>query len=287
MKISIIGAGKVGTAAAFLILERKLCDELILVDIEKEKALGEALDLKHATGGKQRVKVIGTNNYEMTKNSDVIVITGGKPRRHNQSRLDLANENAKIVREIVTEVMKYNTTPVIVVVTNPVDIMTYVAYKSSGLTDRRVIGLGTLLDTFRLRSVLADMYYEGEAYVIGEHGDSMVLAYGNAKDEERDMLRNVFEGIRKIAAEVIRLKGATVFAPAAAVAELVECIVKDERKVMPVCVYHEDYDICISGLAKIAKDGARLEEFRLSSEEKENFLKSVRVIEKITRELKF
>jgi len=285
MKISILGAGKVGATAGLLLLERKLCDELVLVDVEKDRALGEAMDLKHATGFQERVKITGTNDYSLTKNSDVLIITAGKPRKPEQSRLDLAKDNVKIVASIVKEIKKYNATSIIIVVTNPVDVMTYVAFKESGFTERRVIGLGTLLDTLRMKSILADMYYEGDVYVIGEHGDSMVLAYGNAKEEEKDILRNVFESVKKIAADVIRLKGATVFAPAAAIAELVECIVKDKKKVLPVSLYHDDYDICISNLATIGKDGARREEFRLSSEEKEKFLKSMRVIEKVKKEI--
>lgn len=285
MKVSIIGAGKVGAAAGLLILERKLCDELVLVDVEKDRALGEAMDLKHSTGFKERVKITGTSDYSLTKNSDISIITAGKPRKADQSRLDLAKDNVKIVGSIVKEIKKYNTTSIIIVVTNPVDIMSYVAFKESGFTERRVIGLGTLLDTIRMKSVLADLYYEGDAYIIGEHGDSMVLVYGNAKEEEKDMLRNVFESVKKIAADVIRLKGATVFAPAAAIAELVECIAKDKKKVLPVSVHHEDYGICISNLATIGKDGARREEFRLSSEEKEKFLKSIRVIEKVVKDL--
>jgi len=287
MKVSIIGAGKVGAATGLLLLEKKLCEELVLVDVEKDRALGEAMDLKHSTGFKERIKITGTSDYSLTKNSDALIITAGKPRKPEQSRLDLAKDNAKIISSIVKEIKKYNTTSIIIVVTNPVDIMSYVAFKESGFTERRVIGLGTLLDTIRMKSVLTDLYYEGDAYIIGEHGDSMALVYGNAKEEEKDMLRNVFESVKKIAADVIRFKGATVFAPAAAIAELVECIAKDKKKVLPVSVYHEDYDICISNLATIGKDGARREEFRLSSEEKEKFLKSIRVIEKVVKDLGF
>jgi len=286
MKIAVIGAGRVGSTSAFLFVERGLCDELVILDVDREKAVGEAMDLKHGSSAQNRVRVIGTDEYLLTKNSDITVITAGVPRGADESRLDLARKNADTVKEITARLVEY-TTGMVLVVTNPVDLMTYLVLKESGLNERKVFGLGTLLDTLRFRSILSDLYLSADdVYIIGEHGDSMVPVFSGIKEIDKDKYLSLFEGVRKVAADVIRLKGSTFYAPAVAVAEVVECIVKDKKRTMPLSIYHEEYDLCISNLVTVGCDGIRRADVRLSSEEKEAFLRSVRVIEKETRSMR-
>jgi malate/lactate dehydrogenase len=251
MKISVIGAGRVGSTASFLLIERGLCEELVIVDIDKKKAVGEAMDLKHGSASQNRVRVIGTSDYSLTKNSDITIITAGIPRKPGESRLDLAKKNANIIRDITRNLVKY-VNKMILVVSNPVDLMTYLVLKESGLNDRKVFGLGTMLDTLRFKSILADLYLSSEGvYIIGE-----------------------------------RLKGATFYAPAVGIAEVVECIVKDKKKTLPLSVHHDEFVICISNLVSVGGDGIRKADIRLNSEEKGRFLKSVRIIEKEIKKLR-
>ncbi len=285
MKISIIGAGRVGSTAAFLLTERGLFDELVLVDVSKERAIGEAMDIKHGSSAQHKIRIIGTSDYSLTKNSDITVVTAGIPRKPDQSRLELAKENAGVVKDITKNLVEYNNS-IILLVSNPVDIMTYVAFKESGLNEKKVFGLGTMLDTLRFKSILADLYLEtDDVHIIGEHGDSMVPVLSGVKEIDRDKYLNLFEGVRKVAADVIRFKGATFYAPAVAIAEVVESIVKDKKKTLPLSVYHDEFDICISNLVSVGSDGARKTDVKLSRTEKEMFLKSVRIIEKEIKKL--
>jgi malate/lactate dehydrogenase len=286
VKISVIGAGKVGSTAAFLLIERGLCEELVIVDVNKDRAVGEAMDLKHGTTAQNRVRVIGTDDYAHTKNSGITIITAGIPRKSDESRLDLAKRNAETITEITQNLIKY-TSGMLLVVSNPVDLMTYRVFKESGFNERKVFGLGTMLDTLRFKSILADLYLDSEdVYIIGEHGDSMVPVLSGVKEIDMEKYLNLIEGVRKVAADVIRLKGATFYAPAVAIAEVVEYIVKDKKKTLPLSVYHDEHDICISDLVTVGCDGARRADIRLSSEEKERFLKSIRIIEKEIKKIR-
>ncbi len=285
VKISVIGAGRVGSTAAFLLVERGLCEELVIVDLERDKAIGEAMDLKHGSAAQNRVRVIGTSDYSLTKNSDIAIITAGIPRGPDESRLDLAKKNAEIIRGIAGKLVKYNNR-MSFVISNPVDLMTTLLLKVSGFNERKVFGLGTLLDTLRFKSILADLYLETEdVYIIGEHGDSMVPILSGVKEIDKDKYLNLFEGVRKVAADVIRLKGSTFFAPAVAIAEVVECIVKDKKKTMPLSVYHEEFDLCVSNIVTVGGDGIRKSDIRLNSEERGRFLKSVRILEREIKKL--
>lgn len=234
MKITIIGAGRVGSTAAFLMVERGLCDELVILDNNREKAVGEAMDIKHGSPAQKRVRVVGTDDYSLAKNSDITIITAGRSREPGESRLDLAKNNAAIVSEITEKIIQHST-KMILVVSNPVDLMTYVVLKKSELNERKVFGLGTMLDTLRFKSILTDLYLNSEdVYIIGEHGDSMVPLLTGVKEIDMDKYINLIEGVRKVAADVIRLKGATFYAPAVAVTEVVEYIVKDKKKTLPL-----------------------------------------------------
>jgi malate/lactate dehydrogenase len=284
MKISIIGAGRVGSEVAFTLMQRDLCDELILIDILKDRAAGEALDLRHCLWVvKKDVKVVGSDDYSLVRGSDLIIITAGVPRKPGDTRLDLAEKNARIMKDIVGKLPKEG---LILVVSNPVDVMTCLVLKASGKDKSEVFGLGTMLDTIRLRSLLMEYGECSDVYIIGEHGDSMLPVFGSlGEKQDKEELEGVFESVRISAAEVIKLKGATLFAPALAVAEVVQSVVKDEERILPVSAYHEDYGVCISLPTMVGRKGVRFVDFALNEEEKARFMKSVEVLKKAVEEL--
>ncbi|MFQ5800757.1 MAG: malate dehydrogenase [Candidatus Hydrothermarchaeales archaeon] len=198
----------------------------------------------------------------------------------------LAKKNVETIRDITKNLVNY-ISGMVLVVSNPVDLMTCLVLKESGFNERKVFGLGTLLDTLRFKSILADLYLGTEdVYIIGEHGDSMVPVLSGVKEIDKDKYLSLFEGVRKVAADVIRLKGATLYAPAVAIAEVVECIVKDKKKTLPLSVYHEEFGLCISNLVTVGRDGVRKADISLNSEEKGRFLKSVRIVEKEIKEIR-
>ena len=228
--ISIIGAGRVGSAAAFNILRYRISD-VILVDISENLAVGEAKDMMQAAPALEfDGKIKGTSDYSDIEGSELVIVTAGKARKPGMTRLELMNENAKIIRSVTKEVVRYAPDCKLMVVTNPVDVMTYVAYKESEFERNRVFGMGNLLDTMRFRSYIAsELNVSREdirALVIGEHGDTMVplIEYASvsgipitkllSKEQiDRIVKQTIFSG-----AEVIKLKGSTFHAPAVNIA---------------------------------------------------------------------
>lgn len=290
MKISMIGAGHVGSTIAYTLLVRRLLDELVIVDIAEDRVKGEALDLRQGQSGiGTSVKIVGTSDYSHTEGSDIVIVTAGLGRRPGESRLDLAKKNSNIVREIVEKV-GVSEEGILFIVTNPVDVMTHLALKVSGFDKSRVFGLGTTLDTVRLRSLLSEEFGASasfsDAFIVGEHGDSMSPVFSHLGQEfERERLEKVFEDAKVGAAEVIKLKGATTFAPALAVAEVIDSIVNDSGRIMPTSTYHEDLGACVGFPSRITRTGARPVEFGLSEEEKERFLRSANIIRGETEKL--
>ncbi|MFQ5975256.1 MAG: malate dehydrogenase [Candidatus Hydrothermarchaeales archaeon] len=287
VKISVIGSGRVGSTAAFVILERGLCDEMVLVDIALERCEGEALDIRHALSAmKTRSKVLGTDDYSPTKDSDLIIITAGIPRKPGESRLDLSKKNIGITKEIVRDILKYNSDSLLMVVSNPVDVMTYVAQTSSGFPKKKVFGLGTALDTIRLRSMICEEFgvknEEFDAFVIGEHGDTMVPVFSKLNEErfEQERLDKVFKDIVSGGGDVIRMKGGTWFAPAVAIADVVESIVKDQKRVIPLSAYSEEYGVYTGIPSIVSKEGIGAAELTYNDNERALFLRSVDTLKK-------
>ncbi|NOZ59120.1 MAG: malate dehydrogenase [Euryarchaeota archaeon] len=281
MKVSIIGgAGRVGSAAAYSLVMQGLVDELYLLDIAGERAAGEALDITHALSGLGRdVSVEGGDDYSGIAGSDVVIVTAGVPRKPGMSRLDLRHQNVGIIREIARKVAKACDDALLFVVSNPVDVLTYYAWKESGLGRERVFGLGTLLDTLRLKSMLKKRLgvdYREESYVFGEHGDSMLPVFRLRHNHPRDELLGVFEEVRQGAARVIAWKGATWFAPAVAIARVVEAI--GRGGVLPVSTFIEEYGLYLGHLAEISRSGVRRAEFELTEEEARLFQRSAEVV---------
>jgi malate dehydrogenase len=293
--ISIIGAGRVGSAAAFNILRFRISD-VVLVDAVENLAQGEALDMMQAAPAIEfDGKVIGTHDFSKIEGSEVVVLVAGVARKPGMSRIDLMNENAKIVRSVVKEVVRYAPDCKLMVVTNPVDIMTYIAYKESGFERNRVFGMGNILDTMRFRSYIAmELNVSREdvrALVIGEHGDSMVPLVDHAsvsgipiKDLlKAEQIERTVNSTRTSGADVIKLKGATVHAPGMVIAIMVDAVLRGRNRVVSVSTYlNGEYgfsDVSIGVPVVLGRNGVeRVLELKLKPETYRQFENSVSVI---------
>ena len=254
-KISVIGSGFTGATAAFLLAQKELGD-VVLVDIPnmEDPAKGKALDMAEAApvlGFDARIK--GTANYEDTENSDLVIITAGIARKPGMSRDDLVQTNQKVMKSVTADVVKYSPNTTIIVLTNPVDAMTYTVFKASGLPKERVIGQSGVLDTARFRTFVAEeldvSVKDVTGFVLGGHGDDMVplVRYSYAGgvplesliDKER--LNEIVARTRKGGAEIVNLlgNGSAYYAPAASLVEMAEAIIKDQRRIMPSIAYLE------------------------------------------------
>lgn len=300
--ISIIGAGKVGSASAFNILRFRVSD-VVLIDINKDVVKGEALDMMQAAPAIEfDGKVKGTSDFSEMEGSEVVVIVVGAGRKPGMTRYDLMNVNSKIVKSVVKEVVRYAPECKLMVVTNPVDIMAYVAYKESGFERKRVFGMGNILDTMRFRSYIAtELNVSREdvrALVIGEHGDSMVPLVDYAtvsgipiKDLlEKNQIEKIVSLTRASGADVIKLKGATTYAPAVVIAIMVDAVLRGRNRVMSVSTFLEgEYgfsNISIGVPVILGKNGVeRVLELKLSPEAKKQFKKSVLIVKDMINKL--
>lgn len=299
-KISIIGMGKVGSAIAFSILIKGLGGEMVLVDFYREAAEGDALDLLHASPFAHPIE-IRAGDYDDTRDSDVVIICASIPSKGIQSRLDLCQGNATLFREIIPQIVAASPEAILLIITNPLDIMTHAALKISGFPAARVLGTGTLIDSGRFRSLLAAEAKihpdEIHAYILGEHGDSQfpVLSQagvGSVPFSERSAGRvaELFEQARQGGYMVMKKKGFTNYAIALATATIVEAIVQDRRKIYPVSTRVEGYyglqDLCLSVPAIIGSGGVlRTVPVELNEEEQKALRKSAAVLEEIIRSL--
>lgn len=249
-KIVVIGAGNVGEAIAYTLMVRIQANDIVLIDVNEDRAKGAALDIAHGTSFFKQVNV-RQGGYEECRDAQIIIITAGIARKPGQTRLDLAKINVGIVKSITENIMKYAVNPLILVVSNPADITTAAVQEVSGLSVKRVIGSGTSLDTARFRYFISEKLQVNvediNAYVVGEHGDSQVPVFSSANvggfplDEycrqagiqldKKEIARRTKDG----GAEVIKLKGATFYGIAMAVSNIVEAIMKDDRAIIPVC----------------------------------------------------
>jgi len=300
--ISIIGAGKVGSASAFNILRFRISD-VVLVDVAEELARGEALDMMQAAPAIEfDGRVEGTSDFSKIQGSEVVVIAAGAGRRAGMTRLDLMNVNSKTVKSIVRKIVKYAPECKLMVVTNPVDIMTYIAYKASAFEKHRVFGMGNILDTMRFRShIAAELHVSREdirALVIGEHGDSMVPLVDYAtvsgvpvKDLlEAEQIENILHLTKTSGSGIIKLKGATTYAPAAVIAIMVDAVLRGRNRVMSVSTpLQGEYglrDLCIGVPVVLGRNGVeRILEVKLNPEAKDQFTKSALKIKNMISKL--
>ena len=288
-KISVIGAGHVGEVTAFKIAEKELANDVVLLDVIEDMPIGKGLDMREAgpVGGYDS-KIFGTNAYEDTADSDIVVITAGKPRKPGMSRDELVDANFKIVKPVTEGVIKYSPNAILIIVSNPLDAMAYTAYKVSGFPKHRVFGMAGILDTTRYRSFLAmeaQVSVESiQALVLGGHGDTMVpiTRYTTisgipiSKFISQDKLDAIVQRTAKGGGEIVKyLKtGSAYYAPSLAVTEMVESIVKDKKKILPCAAYLEG-EYGINGIyfgvpVKLGANGLEeIIEIDLNDEEKE------------------
>ncbi|MGK9043490.1 malate dehydrogenase [Mammaliicoccus vitulinus] len=254
-KISIIGAGFTGATAAFIAAQKELGD-VVLVDMpqSEDPTKGKALDIAESAPVLGfDAKVIGTSNYEDTKDSDVVIITAGIARKPGMSRDDLVQTNQKVMKSVTEQIVKYSPNTIILVLTNPVDAMTYTVYKASGFPKERVIGQSGVLDTARFRTFVAEALglsvKDVTGFVLGGHGDTMVplirySAAGGVPLEKllpQDKIKEIVDRTRKGGAEIVNLlgNGSAYYAPSAALIEMTEAILKDQKRVLPSIAYLE------------------------------------------------
>ena len=301
--ITIVGAGKVGSTAAFDILKDRISD-VVLIDINAELAKGEALDMMQAAPAIEFDGTIqGTSDFSEMEGSELVIVIAGKGRTPGMTRIDLMNINAKIVRSVVKEVARYAPDCKLMIVTNPVDVMTFLARKESGLPPNRIFGMGNILDTLRFRSYIAQELgvsrEDTHGLVIGEHGESMVPLVEFASISgipittllPKNRIDKIVEKTRNSGADVIKLKGATTYAPGAVIAMMADAVLRGRNRVMSVSTCPEGVYSCsavsIGVPVVLGKNGVeRIIELKLSSESQLLFDKSVDKVKKAITQLK-
>jgi malate dehydrogenase len=252
MKVTVVGAGNVGATCADVIAHKELCNEVVLLDIKENFAEGKALDMwQTAPINMYDTRIKGsTNDYAKTANSDVVVITSGLPRKPGMTRDDLISTNAGIVKNVTTNIIKHSPNAIIIVVSNPLDVMTYCAYLSANMPSNKVFGMAGILDTARYKAFLAEELNVSpkdiQAVLMGGHGDTMVplpryTTVGGIPVTEliaEEKLNAIIERTKKGGGEIVNLLGTSAwYAPGAAAAQMVEAIVRDQKRVFPVCAW--------------------------------------------------
>jgi malate dehydrogenase len=306
LKVSVIGAsGRVGKATAFSLAEENAVNDLVLISRKEsiDKVEGEALDMYDALAAKDvNVKITASYDFEDVKGSDVIVLSAGKPRSAGMSRMDVAIPNAEIVAEYSRAIAKFATDSIILVVTNPVDIMTFVALKASGFDKNKVFGLGNHLDSLRLKNLISQHFNihvsEIHTRVMGEHGDNMVpimsstsiggilLKYFKGYDDF-DMDRTV-EKVKNAGNYVIKKKGATEYGPAFAISNIVTIVLNDEKKILTVSAFLDGEiegvaDVCLGVPVKLGISGIeRIIPIIMTERERKAFLKAAETVKSET-----
>lgn len=302
MKVTVVGAGNVGATCANVLATREVANEVVLLDIKEGYAEGKALDIWETSPiNLYDTRTIGsTNDYSKTAGSEVVVITSGLPRKPGMSRDDLIATNAGIVKSVTENVIKHSPDAKIIVVSNPLDVMTYCAYLNANIDSKKVFGMAGILDTARYRSFLAEALdvspKDIQAVLMGGHGDTMVplpryTTVGGIPVTElidADKLHAIVERTKKGGGEIVNLLGTSAwYAPGAAAAQMVEAIVKDQKRVFPVCTWLQgEYgisDLYLGVPVKLGKNGIEeIIELQLNDEEKELLAQS----EKAVREVK-
>ena len=277
-KITIIGTGSVGATIAYTLAVTGLGSEIVMIDINKKRAFGEALDIRQGTPF-CRPCAIYDGDYTDAKDSDIVIITSGIPRKAGQSRLELAQTNINVMKSIIPEITRHAPEAMYIIVSNPVDVLTYTFCKCSGIPENRILGTGTVLDTARLRAYLSDYYSLNDtnvhAYVLGEHGDSSFIPWSlanianipinechNVFDKTHHEMLNfdeVEEHVRKSGGKIIEGKGATFYAVSMSVAHICRSLLSGVETTMTIStMMHGEYgidDVCLSVLNTVGRDG--------------------------------
>jgi malate dehydrogenase len=304
-KVSVVGAGNVGATAAQRLCEKELCD-VILIDIVEGVPQGKALDLTEAAPiEKHDAHLTGTNGYEASEGSDVVIITAGIPRKPGMSRDDLLKTNAGIIRDVTRQVAKLSPDAVLIIVSNPLDAMCHVAYETSGFSKNRVMGMAGVLDSARFRAFIAmelNVSVENtHAFVLGGHGDTMVplprysTVAGIPITElmPKDRIDSLVERTANGGAEIVSLlkTGSAYYAPASAAVEMTESILKDKKKILPCAAYLEGeygiHDLYIGVPVKLGQNGIEeIIQITLTDDEQKALQKSADAVKKLVEVLK-
>ena len=306
-KIVLVGTGFVGMSMAYAMLNRGGIEELVLIDINKDKAIGEAMDMSHGLPFAPQKMVVRAGDYDECKDAEIVVIAAGVAQKPGQTRLELAEINTKFVKEITNEIMKSGFLGIIIIATNPVDLMAYVVYKASGLPKSKVIGTGTVLDTARLRYMIGDYFKVSSknvhAYIMGEHGDSSFVPWQHCylgckrvcdvmQDNKHPMenLEQIHKSVVNAAYEIIDKKKATYYGIGMALNRIIRAILDDENSILTVSTYLEDGrygqdDVFIGVPAIINENGVReLVELDLDEEEQAKLNNSCNLIKNMREE---
>lgn len=304
-RVVLVGTGFVGSSYAFALLNQGITEELVLIDLDKEKSEGDAMDLNHGLPFAPSPTKIWCGDYSDCRDADLVVLTAGSNQKPGETRLDLVEKNMKIFKSIVERIMANGFDGIFLVATNPVDILTYATWKFSGLPKQRVIGSGTILDTARFRYLLGD-YFQVDtrnvhAYIIGEHGDTELPVWSHADiggkpvDEflgtggeyRREDLDQIFVNVRDAAYQIIQRKGATFYGIAMGLIRISKAILQDENSILTVSAYldgeYGSRDVYIGVPAIVNRNGIRgIVELQLNEGEQSKFSHSVEVLKTTT-----
>lgn len=306
-KVAVIGCGFVGAASAFALMESGLFSEMVLIDANKDKAEGEALDISHGLPFAKPMQIY-SGDYKDIADAAVIIVTAGAGQKPGETRLDLVKKNVGIFKSIIPQISEVNKDAIMLIVANPVDILTYTAWKLSGYPENRVFGSGTTLDTARFKYILGQHLgvdsRSVHAFIIGEHGDSEIAAWSSANvsgipihdfcemrghfDHEKSM-KNIAEGVKNSAYDIIEKKGATYYGIAMSVKRICEAIIRDEKTILPISsIQHDNHgisDVALSMPAIVGKNGAEgTVPISLNSNEEEALKVSADTLKKVLDE---
>jgi L-lactate dehydrogenase len=303
----IVGAGQVGMACAYSMLIQNILDDMVIYDIDRHKVEGEVMDLLHGLPFVEPT-LVRAGTLADGEDADIVIITAGAKQKPGETRLDLVHRNVKIFQDLIPEVVKHCPKAVLLIVTNPVDIMTYVSVKLSGLPSSSVLGTGTVLDTARFRYLLAQKLQIDprslHAYIIGEHGDSEVPVWSKVniagmhiinemmeKGNELDLhLEEIFDQVKNAAYEIIQRKGATSYAIGLGVTQIVQAILRNQNRVLTVSALingiHDIQDVCLSLPCVVNRQGvSRILNLSLNSQEAQRLQQSSQVLRQIIEQL--
>lgn len=308
-KIAVVGAGFVGTTFAYSLLIHGLASQIVIIDIDQERAEGEVMDLNHGMPFAYPVRIWAAGDYSDCRDADIVVVAVDKGQKIQQSRLELAEGNFQVLKQIIPSIARYNSEGILLVVTNPLDVMTYTALKLSGFPKNRVIGSGTTLDTARLRYLLGEHLQVDprnvHAYIIGEHGDSEVPVWSltnvagiRLKDYcpicqvpySPDDLNDLFLKVKNAGYEIMKRKGRTNYGVALGLTKIVESIIRDENAISTVSCFLEDYhgvsDVCLSVPVILNRTGVKeVIKLPLDDDEITAFQKSAVTVKKVIHSL--
>lgn len=307
-KVAIIGCGFVGAACAFALMQSGMFSEMVLIDVDKSRAEGEAMDISHGVPFAKPAKIYA-GDYDDIRDASIIVITAGANQKPDETRLDLVHKNVKIFQSIIPQIREREYGGILLVVSNPVDILTYVAAKLSGFTENRVIGSGTVLDTARLKRAVAEHLTVDSrsvhAFIIGEHGDSEIAAWSGANIsgiplsdfcelrghyKHAENTTRIAENVKNSAYEIIEKKQATYYGIAMSVKRICEVILRDEKSILPVSsMMYGEYgisDVALSMPAIVGKNGVETKvPIPLSKEELDRLQQSASMLRDVLDEV--